>query len=239
MITQHQAEQEVLAKELEGWAAKLPCPPSGNWKWAPVEFEFDSIFDERITALVTRPGDTMTRQQLKQQYEKTTLAVEQMDNLCTDPRCWSKKRAQSEDAWMAAHDGIREARKEVRQLANLIRDGFAQTEVDRADTKEQTCADNTVSAAQNTGQEINDTPVTLREFMGMFCQLLEKNLRESRVKALQSASRRGVISLPKHVGHWKSGQSKKYSPHALVKAWPKYREELPNLPDLKPEFRAR
>jgi len=77
-----------------------------------------------------------------------------------------------------------------------------------------------------------DTPVTLIEFMKIFCTPLSKNLLDSRVKALQSAARRKVIKLPKHEGKWKRGQSKKYRPTALVKNWPKYRDELPDLPEL-------
>ncbi len=107
----------------------------------------------------------------------------------------------------------------------------------KADTKEQPWDDKATIVAQNTGQEVNDTPVTLREFMEIFCApKLMKNLRDSRVKALQSKARRRGIELPEVEGEYTQGQSKKYRPLALVKAWPKYRESLPNLPELKPEF---
>ena len=79
---------------------------------------------------------------------------------------------------------------------------------------------------------VGNTPVTLIEFMKKFCTPLSNILLDSRLKALQSAARRDEIELPKHEGKWKSGQSKKYRPTALVKAWPKYREKLPNLPEL-------
>ncbi len=83
-----------------------------------------------------------------------------------------------------------------------------------------------------------DTPTTLDEFMTVFCTPLSKNLRDSRRQSLQSAARRGVIRLPESEGKWKRGQSKKYRPSALMKAWPKYRQDLPNLPELKPIRRS-
>ena len=86
--------------------------------------------------------------------------------------------------------------------------------------------------------DISEIPVTLREFMDTFCTpKLQKNFRDSRVRALQSAARRKEITLPKHEGEWDRGRSKKYSPVALVKEWPSYRNRLSNLPELKPAFR--
>ena len=80
---------------------------------------------------------------------------------------------------------------------------------------------------------VGDTPVTLRGFMRLFCKPLSKNLSDSRIRSLQSAARRGEVQLPRYEGNWKPGQSKKYRPSALIKAWPDYRNILPNLPELK------
>ena len=82
-----------------------------------------------------------------------------------------------------------------------------------------------------------DTPVTLKEFMEGFCTPLKKNLLHSRIDSLQSAARRGRVQLPEYEGQWKTGQTKKYRPTALLRAWPEYRKHLPNLPELK-QFKA-
>ena len=89
-----------------------------------------------------------------------------------------------------------------------------------------------VNEPEQAGETAADTPVTLIEFMKMFCTPLTKTLLDSRLKGLQSAARRGEIELPKYEGKWKSGQGKKFRPTALVKVWPKCREKLPNLPEL-------
>ncbi|KKK53003.1 hypothetical protein LCGC14_3099130, partial [marine sediment metagenome] len=82
-----------------------------------------------------------------------------------------------------------------------------------------------------------EIPVTLREFMDLFCTpKLKKNIRDSRVMALQSAARRKVITLPKHEGKWAQGRSKKYSPIALVKEWPSYQQKF-SLPELESNSR--
>lgn len=59
-----------------------------------------------------------------------------------------------------------------------------------------------------------DTPVTLKEFMGLFCTPLGKTLLDSRIRSLQGAARRGQVHLPKSEGQWTSGQSKNYRPSA-------------------------
>ena len=85
----------------------------------------------------------------------------------------------------------------------------------------------------HTGAPLN-TPITLGGFMELFCTPLLPKLRRSRRESLLSAAHRGKITLPPVEGNWKSGQSKKYRPIALMRNWPKYREYLPNLPELKP-----
>ena len=42
-----------------------------------------------------------------------------------------------------------------------------------------------------------------------------------------------TITLPEHIGNWKTGQAKRYRVSDLIKSWPEYREELPNLPELE------
>lgn len=94
--------------------------------------------------------------------------------------------------------------------------------------------DRTASPNKEVSKE-PDTPVTLFEFMTEYCKPISENRCISHAKSLQSGSRRNnaKFHLPPHVGKWKQGQSKKYSPSALKEKWPEYREINPSLPELK------
>jgi hypothetical protein len=95
-----------------------------------------------------------------------------------------------------------------------------------------------VSAAQTPVEEY-DTPLTLIEFIKMFCvsgdKLPEARL-DSLTKSLQNAARRKEteVTLPKHVGDWRPGQKKYYFPSQLQSVWPRVTKRLPYLPPLKP-----
>ena len=80
----------------------------------------------------------------------------------------------------------------------------------------------------------DDTPVTLREFMQVYCEPLNDRLLDSRVESLQRLARRKSEGIKlDHTGQWKRGQSKKYLPSYLTENWPAYRKRLPTLPNLE------
>lgn len=107
------------------------------------------------------------------------------------------------------------------------RDDWADACLALGDLLKKRLADNQSEAAP-----VN-TPVSLRGFMKLFCTPLSDNLLDSRAKSLLKAAKGRGVNLPKVEGDWKRGQSKKYRPTALMKAWPGYRDKLPNLPELK------
>jgi hypothetical protein len=79
-----------------------------------------------------------------------------------------------------------------------------------------------------------DTPVTLREFMRVYCEPLTDKLLDSRVEALQRLARRkGEKIKLEHTDQWKPGQSKKFLPTYLTENWPTYKSRLSAIPNLK------
>ena len=84
---------------------------------------------------------------------------------------------------------------------------------------------------------IADDPVTLVDFMRKYCQDGDKmspSILDSRRNSIHNAAQLGTIALPDNVGKWKTGKSKYYRPSDLAELWDEYRNELPNLPLLKP-----
>lgn len=77
------------------------------------------------------------------------------------------------------------------------------------------------------------TPTTLIKFMQEHCEKQSIGLLKCRRKSLNDAQNRNVISLPKHIEPWKSGQPKRYRLGELKECWPKLRETLSNLPELR------
>ena len=82
--------------------------------------------------------------------------------------------------------------------------------------------------------EIANTPLTLVEFLEKYCETggYSKNRLKSLRARLQKAHNR-KITLPKHVGEWKSGQSKRYKLRDLLNNWPTYCKKMPVIPPLK------
>ncbi len=86
--------------------------------------------------------------------------------------------------------------------------------------------------------EQRDLPVTLRDFIKIYCESGDK-LSDARLdsirNSLQNAARRkgsGVV-LPKQVGEWRRGQKKYHKPSQLSRAWPSFVKALSYLPPLK------
>jgi hypothetical protein len=77
------------------------------------------------------------------------------------------------------------------------------------------------------------TLVSLKNFISKCCKgnYSEAELTDL-VTLIYNANAREAITLPKHRGPWKSGQSKKYYMLELVMNWSKYQDKLPALPDL-------
>ena len=84
--------------------------------------------------------------------------------------------------------------------------------------------------------KIHEEPATtLENFMKDSCRGTVKDSQVTRYKkALFDAARRDNIELPPLARKWKAGQSKYYSIDALRRAWPVYRQQLPQLPNLEP-----
>ena len=78
-----------------------------------------------------------------------------------------------------------------------------------------------------------EVPMALNEFMKQSCEPISKTLLNSRCAELQRLHRRGKVNLPKHIGDWRPGQKKYYSPEELRVAWPSFKTAFPGLPDLK------
>jgi hypothetical protein len=83
-----------------------------------------------------------------------------------------------------------------------------------------------------------ETAITLKEFILEYCEngdKLSPNVFDSRINYIKRASRNvnSCISLPEHVGKWKTGQSKRYYPSQLIEKWPEYQKVNPSLPPLK------
>lgn len=74
---------------------------------------------------------------------------------------------------------------------------------------------------------------TLKQFMRDFCEKQSQKLLRYRRKSVNDAHSRKTVTLPEHVGEWRTGQSKKYKVSDLKKNWPGYCGILPNLPALK------
>jgi len=75
--------------------------------------------------------------------------------------------------------------------------------------------------------------ITLIEFMQEYCKEQTLSLLKHRRKSLNDVHNRKTITLPKHIGKWKSGQKKYYKASDLKENWPRYLDALPNLPPLK------
>ncbi|MHC4658538.1 MAG: hypothetical protein ACYS83_05090 [Planctomycetota bacterium] len=75
--------------------------------------------------------------------------------------------------------------------------------------------------------------VTLLQFMQRYCEKQKLVVLRYRRKSFNDAHNRKTITLPEHVGQWKSGRAKYYNVGDLKEKWPTYRDVLPNLPPLK------
>lgn len=95
-------------------------------------------------------------------------------------------------------------------------------------------ATKTAEALKPADDKAGDTPVTLREFMRVYCESLTGKFLDSRVEALQRLARRkGKEIKLKHTGRWKRGKPKYFLPSYLTENWPAYQKRLPTLPNLK------
>lgn len=126
----------------------------------------------------------------------------------------------------------------------LLEDGYTQNEIkenfdyptDGLMKLEEWCYDTSKSLKKPKGIESNqvsDSWIKLLEFMQKFCEEKAYSTLISRRKSLNDAHSRGLITLPGLATSWKTGQSKYYNTADLLKEWPNYRSNLPNLPALK------
>jgi len=72
---------------------------------------------------------------------------------------------------------------------------------------------------------------SLKMFIGKYCK--EYSVISSKVKTLQKYARKKKIRLPKLAVKWQRGQAKLYHVRDLISNWPKYRQVMPSLPELK------
>jgi hypothetical protein len=79
-----------------------------------------------------------------------------------------------------------------------------------------------------------DYNTTLETFMENFCEPLRPELIKRCAKQLRDAHKNKTCLLPQYVGKPKKGQRHAYNSAELMKAWPRLRDHLPELPPLKP-----
>jgi len=87
--------------------------------------------------------------------------------------------------------------------------------------------------------DIPNEPITLDQFMVKYCEKRSKEARKYRRLALQGAARNRPeqIKLPPEAGQFRSGQSKKYFVHDLLKSWQDFLDENLDLPPLLSQYR--
>jgi hypothetical protein len=104
-----------------------------------------------------------------------------------------------------------------------------------ADTKNgKTTADPSASAGKASLQL--EKEVSLLQFMQQYCEKQSRQLLRCRRKSINDARAQKTVTLPEHVGKWKTGMTKRYKAKDLISHWPQYREVLQNLPKLKSEY---
>jgi hypothetical protein len=89
------------------------------------------------------------------------------------------------------------------------------------------------SSKKSNDNPIHNTPVTLREFLMLYCEPILEKLLKSRINSLQNGERQKKIKLPPCVGEWKSGKPKRYKPADLKGKWAEYLKFNPSIPKLK------
>ena len=80
----------------------------------------------------------------------------------------------------------------------------------------------------------SDYNTTLETFMENFCEPLRPELIKRLAKQLRDAHKNKTCKLPPPVGKPMRGQRHAHNAAVLMKAWPRLREHLPELPPLKP-----
>jgi len=78
-----------------------------------------------------------------------------------------------------------------------------------------------------------DYNTTLETFMGNFCAPLRPELVKRCAKQLRDAHKNKTCLLPPYVGKPKRGQRHAHNSAELMKAWPRLRDHIPELPPLK------
>lgn len=85
--------------------------------------------------------------------------------------------------------------------------------------------------------DIPNDSVTLDQFMVKFCEPLSRKLRRFRRQALLGAARNETITMPPLARPHKTGASKQFFVHDLLKHWQGFLDENVDLPPLLPQYR--
>jgi len=81
--------------------------------------------------------------------------------------------------------------------------------------------------------DMPDYNTTLETFMGNFCAPRRPELIKRWAKQLRDAHKNKTCLLPPYVGKPKKGQRHAHNSAELMKAWPRLRDHIPELPPLK------
>ncbi len=93
-----------------------------------------------------------------------------------------------------------------------------------------------VTAVEKIPPALYVKPITLRHFIGIVTIATQPNRQKSFADALRKADKAGTITLPQHIGEWKSGKPLFYDPAKLLAGWRDEWMQKVSLPDFKPEF---
>lgn len=76
-------------------------------------------------------------------------------------------------------------------------------------------------------------PITIKNFIKVYCDLSGKPDIQSKVDLLHTYNRKKIISLPQLVSEYRKGQPKYYFIDDLIINWPDYQSKMTTLPPLK------
>ena len=181
-------------------------------------------------------GSKLTNTQYTQFWTLVVHFLGNVERYTNDPRdmktCWIQILKPKISKMISLHS-FYEIQKDVFLESSLVISQLLEMEKETPSSKyiTETANSEPLTEVQDSSTLPNE-PITLIQFMESYCKNQTQALLNSRKKSLQMKEQKGDIQLPKQAKKWKRGQSKYYYTHDLLKHWPDYCKELPNLPEL-------